>query len=343
MKECPVCKKQFLPHKNRHGDQRFCCDCKKKHGVTICVNIAEGYVNRKCPVCGSAIADGKKNKHCSRQCDYSAQHKREKANPALWGKKLELQRARYAKNPERARQAAATYRENNRDRINLKARVWKADNPDKVAKQDASYRARRHSRAARANDGTTGPAISALLKLNNCQYCGHNFKSQAEKRIDHRHPLALGGLHSAVNLEVCCDSCNARKNAKPFDQWLATLSEPWATKARRRAEKANNAPLEQLQLFMPAQSKPAEKRINPKRAEVEAAKAWREWLIERAPDWWLDGYWDSHPKPWLDHRLSDGKAFVVRYQQDSAYRRAWLDKRNKRRKSQAKANGARSY
>lgn len=46
-------------------------------------------------------------------------------------------------------------------------------------------------------------------------------------------PLHLGGEHSAANVTPCCLSCNSRKQAQPFDEWLDNLSEPHKTRALR--------------------------------------------------------------------------------------------------------------
>jgi hypothetical protein len=283
-------------------------------------NLRVKHEPRPCANCGTIFVPKNSNKrHCSDQCRHALRKKNLKADPVRWAGELEKRRENYKKDPARRRQYAVEWRKRNPDKNRLKSRLWKARNPEKVAAQETSYRARRKTRAARANDGTAHLIIPVLLELKHCQYCGHKFKSDAEKRIDHRHPLALGGLHSAANLEVCCDPCNGRKHAMPFDQWLATLKEPWATRARRRAEQANGAPLEQGQLFMRLQPR-TDKPIDPKRAEREAAKQWQHWLRERAPDWWLDGYWANHPKPWIDPRLAEKDKRSMRYKLDADYR-----------------------
>ena len=133
----------------------------------------------------------------------------------------------------------------------IQVRIWKARHPEKVAEFKNGYRDKRNRLVAQQQDGSAGAAIASLLKLKTCQYCGFRFASIDDKRIDHRQPIAAGGLHSAVNLEVCCDPCNSRKRAMPFLDWLETLVEPWKTRARRRAEKANGGSLSQLPLLVP--------------------------------------------------------------------------------------------
>jgi 5-methylcytosine-specific restriction endonuclease McrA len=216
----------------------------------------------------------------------------------------------------------------------LQSRLYKARHPEKVAEFNNQYRNRRNKRIAEQSDGTAGAMVAKLLKLRHCQYCGHRFTSDMDKRIDHRDPVAFGGQHSAANLEVCCDGCNSKKAAMSFAEWIAILAEPYRSKAIGRAEKAMGASIYQpsLPLFGGAViRRPIEKTVNAYAAKRDALAAWRKWLYEMAPDQWLDGYYANHPKPWLDHRLSKSDQFLVHYKEDPAFARRWNDRRNARR------------
>jgi hypothetical protein len=126
----------------------------------------------------------------------------------------------------------------------------------------------------------------------------------------------------------------------PFMQWAKSLQEPWQSKAIKRFEKARGAPLSQLSLFgagdLTQPKKPSltiEKQQQAK-AATDARAAWKKWLRELAPKEWLDAYYASHPKPWVDHRLTKARAFFVRYKADPLFARKWNDARNALRKQQ---------
>jgi 5-methylcytosine-specific restriction endonuclease McrA len=132
----------------------------------------------------------------------------------------------------------------------LQTRLFKARHPERIADQKNGYRDRRNKRIALQADGTADRMIERLMRKSSCQYCGHKFKDRSEKRIDHRDPISRGGQHSAANLELCCASCNSRKSAMPFIEWVSLLQEPFRSKAIARAEKARGGPIHQQMLTM---------------------------------------------------------------------------------------------
>lgn len=54
-------------------------------------------------------------------------------------------------------------------------------------------------------------------------------------------------------------------------------------------------------------------------AQKNAYQAWTHWLNERAPDSWLDRYWQATSEPWRDPRLSDAEKYRVRYSLDEEF------------------------
>lgn len=204
----------------------------------------------ECQQCGISFDDfstGLPRRYCSQKCKQQARNKRD----ALSGEHNARVRAWYHERGGKEQNAERRKRPDVAEYRRVQVRLWRARHPDKVAEWDASYRNKRNRLVSQQQDGSAGAAIASLLKLKTCQYCGVRFASMDDKRIDHRQPISLGGLHSAINLEVCCDPCNSRKRAMPFLDWLETLVEPWKTRARRRAEKANGGSLSQLPLLVP--------------------------------------------------------------------------------------------
>lgn len=84
-------------------------------------------------------------------------------------------------------------------------------------------KARRKGRS----DGTLTRDMAAKVVSERltCPYCGCGLSDEI-RVVDHMDPMALGGLHSVSNVVSCCASCNTRKSAKPFAEWLDQLSEP---------------------------------------------------------------------------------------------------------------------
>jgi 5-methylcytosine-specific restriction protein A len=54
-----------------------------------------------------------------------------------------------------------------------------------------------------------------LQKLNEgvCYYCQNQF-SKTDLTMDHKVPLARGGLSSRNNIVICCKDCNSKKQSK---------------------------------------------------------------------------------------------------------------------------------
>ena len=123
-----------------------------------------------------------------------------------------------------------------------RAAAFRAENPEKVvayresrrlelAAQAASYRARNPERARAAkgarrarilgNGGScTAKDIAALMVLqkHKCPVCRRDIGK--EYHADHINPLARGGAHDRVNLQLLCPNCNLKKNAKDPIQFM---------------------------------------------------------------------------------------------------------------------------
>lgn len=145
-------------------------------------------------------------------------------------------------------------------------------------------------------------------------------------------PIALGGLHGPANILACCHDCNARKAAKPFGEWLRTLSQRHAKRAEAIYRKRLGKVPGQLSLGMTVPQEAKRAQVN---REKEAREAWRRWLHEMAPSWWLDVYYRETGRPWIDHRLTDAQKRKVRYHADSSYRHYQIDKSARNKKSRA--------
>jgi len=205
-----------------------------------------------CKKCSSIefYADGR-CKACTRVCNKAWQ----KANPELHKASCaawrianpELQKMRCAAwekaNPERRRANSARWRANNPERIKELTRIryevnseqikaasvaWRAANPEKRRAAYASWKksnpeARRilqqNRDAIKKNvGGKLSQGLAAkLFKLQRgrCACCRNPI---VKYHLDHRMPLALGGLNTDDNIQLLCPTCNLQKHAKhPID------------------------------------------------------------------------------------------------------------------------------
>jgi hypothetical protein len=67
-----------------------------------------------------------------------------------------------------------------------------------------------------------------------------------------------------------------------------------------------------------AKPTPTEGQID-RAAKDNALQAWKYWMTEKAPTWWLDCYWQSTGEPWKDPRLNEAGRYRVRYANDTDF------------------------
>lgn len=105
---------------------------------------------------------------------------------------------------------------------------------------------KRRRRVEVVADGTVDEA-AILAERKSCVYCGARL-TDGNTTLDHMEPLSRGGTHSAANLVACCRSCNSRKGAKPFAEWILALDERRQRAARKVYEAKTGAAVEQIQI-----------------------------------------------------------------------------------------------
>ena len=144
-----------------------------------------------------------------------------KATTAEWRKSnpnynVQYQRQYRIENVEMLREKRAKIAPKRREYV----RRWRAENPE----SKELHRQREQIRRAIKQSTCIGevPSLDHLLAKQGGM-CG-NCKCKGKKvrwEVDHIMPLALGGSHTADNLQVLCKPCNARKWAKTPAQWAA--------------------------------------------------------------------------------------------------------------------------
>ena len=144
----------------------------------------------------------------------------EKANPekvnasaARWAaanpeKRAAARLARYAANPAKHKASNAKWRASNADKERARCANWAASNPEAKRFHRANRRAR--------NIGKLSPGLlDRLFELQRGKCaCGCKQPLGDDYHLDHRMPLALGGMNTDDNMQLLRKLCNLQKGAK---------------------------------------------------------------------------------------------------------------------------------
>lgn len=140
-----------------------------------------------------------------------------------------------ARNREQERPRAERWRKENPEKeVEMKRRYY-LNNKEKVQAANSAYRranpeayreySRQYVHAKRAGGGSLSKGrIKAMMNEQNglCRACGCNLLMSGH-HIDHIVPIAKGGLHCDANVQLLCPTCNHRKSAKNFEDFLNEL------------------------------------------------------------------------------------------------------------------------
>lgn len=193
---------------------------------------------KTCTKCGKAKPTTEFSKHVGRrdglQSNCKACDAVSKAAYAVENtEKIKASNAKYRAVPanrERAASGNAKWRAANHDRNKANKAKWVAANPGKNSACKAKWQAdnpetrriNEHARRARKRElgGKLSPDISRhllLLQRGKCA-CGCKQPLGDDFHIDHRMPLALGGVNEDWNVQLLRNTCNLQKGAKhPVD------------------------------------------------------------------------------------------------------------------------------
>jgi 5-methylcytosine-specific restriction endonuclease McrA len=134
--------------------------------------------------------------------------------------------------PEEMRERSREYRLAHRELANRRAADWRSRNIEQV---------REYARQRRARDmsavGSDRVTVALLRQLRNaqgdlCPYCGVELYGKGH--LDHKTPLARGGLHVIENLQWTCQRCNQSKSDKNDAEFRDYLLNATKRSIRRR-------------------------------------------------------------------------------------------------------------
>lgn len=222
---------------------------------------------------------------------------------------------------ETRRKAKAAHRNWSRSDAGKVFRAQQRKNPE----HENSYRRKRLERLAQQDDGTvTGAVLRREFARARCPYCAAPMQTK-DKQLDHMHPLALGGLHSACNVLVCCASCNGRKAHLSYVDWLSTLDAQQQVSCRALWVKRYNGPPEQMPMLLPdpgvvIRKVESLKQRETREAIAEAKRARAAWFKRDAPDEWMAAWYEASGKPWNNPRITEAEQYRLRYNADPQFR-----------------------
>ena len=144
----------------------------------------------------------------------------------------------YIKHRKRWLEYAARYRAEHVDMLKAYFANHYRENADRIKKRISEYRRADperdkiigHNKRARkrANGGKLSPNIVALLMCEQngkCAYCLIDLR-ETTTHLDHVVPIKLGGTNTDDNMQLTCQTCNCRKNAKHPSAFLAEFMRP---------------------------------------------------------------------------------------------------------------------
>ena len=140
----------------------------------------------------------------------------------------------YANNPEKNR----LYYERKLSRTLVTVAKWRSANPERV--KAARMRWKRQNRdqvnkskvlceaRRRARENAVESSFSHEDWLHIVAHyngkCAYCGRDGDNLQMDHMIPLAAGGTHTKDNVVPACRECNQRKGARPLEEWLAMIA-----------------------------------------------------------------------------------------------------------------------
>lgn len=191
-----------------------CNDCGETFHISNFYPIKTGGWRPTCKPCNNASAaawQGANREKCSestsRWRDRDPEHARA------------LDRARYAKDPQKAMKRILEYEKRNRKLCSDKMLAWSKTPAGRV-----NAAVQTHRRRARLLDAYSPDADARIREIRSstqqCYICG-DWLPPGDVTVDHVIPLARGGRHSATNLNPSCSYCNTSKGARSLEEVLA--------------------------------------------------------------------------------------------------------------------------
>jgi 5-methylcytosine-specific restriction endonuclease McrA len=152
-----------------------------------------------------------KEAHRNRQLEYAVEHRdQEKLRAAQWRKE----------NPEKSRASQRSSYQANKTSAIQKARIYYRSHKEQTKVWSREYKARKRAGGGRLSRGYVGKMF--VDQKGKCSACRVSL-SVSGYHIDHIIALSKGGKHCDQNVQLLCPTCNRRKSAREWTEFLKIM------------------------------------------------------------------------------------------------------------------------
>ena len=123
--------------------------------------------------------------------------------------------------PEKVRRSHRVYYLKNRNKVRAKTTAYRNANKAVYAEYSRQYKAAKRAGGGRLSRGWFDRLMREQGGL--CKACGADL-TIVGSHLDHIQAITKGGLHCDANVQLLCPTCNRRKSAKNFEDFLAELA-----------------------------------------------------------------------------------------------------------------------
>jgi 5-methylcytosine-specific restriction endonuclease McrA len=172
----------------------------------------------KHPVVGAARSKKWKEEHpeykkvrAARQLEYAAKNlERERERTRKWR----------AEHPDRAAAGKRDYYARNADVIKQKVTAYRKENLEMYREYSRQYKSSRRAGGGRLSRGYVQRMMDSQNGL--CVACKCDLRISGH-HIDHIKALSKGGKHCDENVQLLCPTCNRRKSASEFSDFMKKM------------------------------------------------------------------------------------------------------------------------
>jgi 5-methylcytosine-specific restriction endonuclease McrA len=147
----------------------------------------------------------------ARQNEYASKNReQERMRSAKWREK----------HPDRHASGKRSYYERNADVIKQKVTAYRKANPDLYREYSRQYKASKRAGGGRLSRGCVSRMMASQGGL--CMACKCNLDVSGH-HIDHIKAISKGGKHCDENVQLLCPTCNRRKGASEFSDFMEMM------------------------------------------------------------------------------------------------------------------------